>query len=137
MNGIISVRQSRGRRGFTLIEVLATLMLMAIVLPAIMNGITLATGAATSSRRRSEASGLAASKLQEIVAGQQWQNGSLSGDFSPDWPDYRWQATVTNWPQDNTNVGLEQIDIQVMWTARNRPDSLTLSTLAYQRSQQQ
>jgi prepilin-type N-terminal cleavage/methylation domain-containing protein len=41
------MNRHRHRRGFTLIEVLAALMLIAIVLPAIMKGIALSSGAAT------------------------------------------------------------------------------------------
>lgn len=124
------------RRGFTLIEVLATLMLMAIVLPAIMQGISIASGTASAARRRNEAAGLAESKLNEIIASQQWQGGQMSGDFGADWPDYHWQASVGNWAQDNTGAGLQQLDVEVTWTSRNRPESLTLSTLTYVRAQQ-
>ena len=123
----------RPRRGFTLIEVLATLMLLAIVMPAIQQGISIASGTASSARRRTEAAGLAESKLNELLATGQWQDGQVSGDFSPDWPDYRWQATVSGWQSDTTSAGLQQLDVTVSWTARNRPDSVTLSTLTYVR----
>jgi hypothetical protein len=108
-------------------------MLVAIALPAITKGITLATGVGTSARRRTEAIGLAESKLNEIVAAVEWQSGQMSGDFSPDWPDYHWQATVTNWPLDNTNAGIQQIDLEVTWPARGQMDSYKLSTLTYLR----
>ncbi|HSU68524.1 MAG TPA: prepilin-type N-terminal cleavage/methylation domain-containing protein [Tepidisphaeraceae bacterium] len=124
------------RRGFTLIEVLATLLLMAIVIPSLMKGINMAMGTASAAQRRTEAAGLAESKLNEILATQQWQTGQLSGDFGPDWPDYRWQATLNTWNQDNTNAGLQQLDLQVLYTYRNRPESVTLSTLTYVRAQQ-
>jgi general secretion pathway protein I len=134
-------------RGFTLIEVLAALMLIAIVLPASMKGIALSSSAATTARRRTEAAGLAEGKLQEIIAASQWQNTSnLSGDFGTDWPDYTWQATVTPWTQSATysaassstnstaDSTLQQIDLRVIWKARGREDSLTISTLAYERT---
>jgi general secretion pathway protein I len=117
--------------GFTLIEVLATLLLIAIVLPAVMRGMTLATEAGSAARWRTDAAGLAQSKLAEIVATDQWQQGNLSGDFSPDWPNYQWQATVQSWPGDTSGAGIQQIDLTITWTERNRPESLTLSTLAY------
>lgn len=123
-------------RGFTLVEVLATLMLMAIVLPAVMKGIQLSQAAASSARRRTEAAGLAEGKLSEIVATAQWQGGNLSGDFGPGWPDYHWQAVVQAWPDDTTSANLQQIDLKVTWVARGHDDSLTLSTLTYVRGQQ-
>lgn len=128
---------SRSRPGFTLVEVLATLMLIAIVLPAVMKGATLATAAASIARSRTEASGLAEAKLAEIIATNQWQTSSLSGDFGTDWPGYRWQATVQSWPQDTSGAGLQQVDLRVSWAARGREDSLTLSTLTYAATQAQ
>src|ERR1700733_2966996 len=87
--------RARCHSGFTLIEVLATLLLMAIVLPAIMHGFTLSTSAATTARHRTEAAALAESKLNELVGTNQWQNASQQGDFQPDWPDYTWSATLS------------------------------------------
>jgi prepilin-type N-terminal cleavage/methylation domain-containing protein len=133
---LFAARPSRKRPGFTLIEVLATLMLMAIVLPAIMQGISIASGTASAARCRNEAAGLAESKLNEVVATQQWQGGQMSGDFAPDFPQYHWQATVGDWQSDNSNVGLQQLDLKVIWTYRNREDSVTVSTLTYVRAQQ-
>lgn len=117
-----------------MVEVLATLVLLAIVLPAVTQGIHLASSAASSSRHRTEASGLAESKLNELIATDQWQNGQTAGDFGADWPEYRWQATLSNWQYDNTSAGLEQLDVQVSWNAGNRPDSITVSTLIYDRT---
>jgi prepilin-type N-terminal cleavage/methylation domain-containing protein len=134
------MRRRRGR-GFTLIEVLAALLLMAVVMPVVMNGISLATRTSSTARRRDEAAGLAQAKLAEIIATGQWQNGNLSGDFSPDWPEYRWEAALQ--AQMNSNIGisttevtLQQLDLRVIWKARNAEDSLTLSTLVYQRTSQ-
>ncbi len=127
---------ARAGKGFTLIEVLATLMLMAIVLPAVMRGATLATAAASTARRRTEAAGLAEAKLGELVAAQQFQGNSLSGDFGADWPDYKWEASVQSWSRNASVTGLQQVDVRVLWTARGRPESIVLSTLAYTGSTQ-
>jgi len=124
----------RLRRGFTLVEVLAAMMLIAIALPAIIKGISLATSVSTTARRRTEAVGLAESKLKEIVTAVEWQGGQMAGDFAPDWPDYHWQATVSNWPLDQTGLGIQEIDMQVTWPARGgQTDSCKLSTLTYLR----
>jgi len=124
-------------RAFTLIEVLATIMLMAIVLPVVMEGITLSSRAASTARRRTEAAGLAEGKLSEIISTNLWQPGSnISGDFGPDWPDYRWQAAAEPWAMDTTGANIQQITLTVTWVARGRPDSLALSSLAYERTQQ-
>ncbi len=114
-----------------------TLLLIAIVLPAIMQGISLATTTASLARRRTEAAGLAQSKISELLATSQWQNGAAGGDFGTDWPDYRWDETVAPWQGDTTGAGIQQIDVKVTWTASGRDDSLTVSSLAYPRNTQQ
>ncbi len=129
--------RSRRRGGFTLVEVLATLMLMAIVLPAVMKGVSLATAAASTARRRNEATGLAEEKLAEIIATDEWQKSSLSGDFGSDWPGYQWQATVQSWPEDTSGAGIQEVDLRVSWIARNSEDSITLTTLTYAQGQTQ
>ena len=58
----------RRRQGFTLVEILVTLMLIAIVIPVIMKGISLGAQAASDAKRRTEAGGLAQEKLAEILA---------------------------------------------------------------------
>ena len=120
-------RRAAGRRGFTLVEVLATLMLMTIALPVILQTISIATSAASLSKRRVEASLLCQSKVDELIATGQWQNGQLSGDFQPDWPDYTWTAQV----EDFDGVS-QELDVTINWLGRgNIQDSLTLSTLVY------
>jgi prepilin-type N-terminal cleavage/methylation domain-containing protein len=132
-------RRHSNSRGFTLIEVLVTLLFMAIAIPAIMGGISSATRIAGSTRRRSEATGLAESELNQIVASGSWQAGNSAGDFSaisPDFSDYTWQSNVTPWAQDTTGQQIQQIDLIVSWKGPNgNPQTLTLSTLAYVRAQ--
>jgi general secretion pathway protein I len=129
---------SSRRRGFTLIEVLATMMLMAIVLPVIMRGISMATRAASSAKRRTEAAALAEAKLGELISTGQWQNGSLSGDFGADWPGYRWQAQVQQFTQqDSDQQLLQELDVHVTWNAFNEDRDLVVSTLIYTGTQTQ
>ena len=117
------------RRGFTFAEVLATLTMLAIALPAIMGGVSLATRAGSTARRRAEAGGLAESKLNELVATGQWQNGTLSGDFGPDWPHYHWAANVTSWTGGSSQGGMEQVEMRV--TADGSASDIVVTTLVY------
>jgi len=120
-------RDGPDRRAFTLVEVLATLVLVAIILPVAMSGISLALETAGVSRRQTEATALAHAKMEEIVATGQWQNAELAGDFAPDRPEYRWSAQVSQWQ----GTQLQQLDVQVSWNQRGRDRSVTLTTLAY------
>lgn len=125
-------RSRRPRRGgaapgFTLIEVLAALLLLAIVIPVIMRGISLATAAGSLAKQRSDAYSLCESKLDELLATGQWQYGNLSGDFNPDYPKYRWSANVVDW----TDPSVEQLDVHVTWTRNGKDKDVVLSTLVY------
>ena len=119
-------RPSR-RRGFTLIEALAALLLVAIVLPAALRGISAATHASSISRRRTEAAALASSKLNELVGTQQWQVGTMNGDFGDESPGYQWTATVQDWSE----ADLWQLDVSVTWGDRRPDQTVTLTTLIY------
>ena len=116
----------RSRRGaFTFVEVLATLTLVAIVFPTVMSGISISLQAGDFATHQAQAPSLAQSKMAELVAQGQWQQATLSGDFSPDYPDYRWNAQVSEWD----GVSLEQLDVTVSWRQRGRERSVVLSTL--------
>jgi prepilin-type N-terminal cleavage/methylation domain-containing protein len=94
-------------RGFTLVEVLASLTVVLIALPVAMEAISLETATAGRARRKLEAANLAASKLAELVATNAWQNGNSSGDFStysPSFPDYTWTSTVTQYQEATTGA---------------------------------
>ena len=117
----------RHSTAFTLVEVLATLTLMAIIMPVAMRGISLATATAGQARRQVEAVSLAESKLAELQATGEWQGGSLSGDCGTDWPDYQWACEVNDW--EGTTV--QQLAVSVTWLARGATRKVTLTTLVY------
>ncbi|MDB5296239.1 MAG: hypothetical protein JWO31_2222 [Phycisphaerales bacterium] len=122
-------RPASRRRGFTLIEVLTTILLMAIIVPVAMRAVSASTGAASSAQHRTIAAGLADSKLAELVATGDWQNGGTGGDFGEYYPEYSWQARVDTWA---TSAAVTQVQVVVSWTTARRGDeSLTVATLVY------
>jgi prepilin-type N-terminal cleavage/methylation domain-containing protein len=120
--------QARRARGMTLIEVLATIVLMAIVLPVAMQGVSSAVAASQNARQRSEAVSLAESKLAQLVATGEWQYGMLAGDFGADWPDYQWRGEAVSWQSSTT---LRQLSVRVSWVARNQERQVVVTTLVY------
>jgi prepilin-type N-terminal cleavage/methylation domain-containing protein len=121
---------------FTLIEVLVSLLLIGIVIPAIMHVITISGTAARVAKNRNEATELAKSQLALILAGTQWQtNNTMAGDFSPDWPQYSWKLVVQPWTQDTSGEGIDQLDLTVIWTDAGGQKTIDLTTLAYPRAQ--
>lgn len=112
--------------GFTLPEVLATLVLIGIVVPVAMTGISLALAAAAHARNTAQAAALGEAKLMEMVATSQWGAVGTGGTFSPDWPEFRWSAqTVTR------DFNTQEILLNVMWTERGVEQALSVSTVMY------
>jgi Tfp pilus assembly protein FimT len=126
----VSVRSTGNRKAFTLLEVLASFVLMAIIIPVAMKGVSLGTRLTSKSKQQVEAASLARTKLAEILACEEWKNGNSSGDFGKEWPDYRWSMEINSWIQ----ASLSQLDLQVFWFAQGREQSITLTTLVYTES---
>lgn len=114
------------RRGLSLIEVLATLVLVGIVLPAAMKGVTLSLRAASLARHQQEASQLAEMRLNEVLALEDSSVLAGSGSFAPDWPEYSWQAQTYT-----ADFGLTEVEVRVTWLERGLERAVTLSTLVY------
>lgn len=128
---MIQAKRSNVERGFTLLEVLATLVIIGIVLPAAMKGISLSIAAGALAKSNVEAASLADSKLKELVATNAWQGQASSGDFGSDWPDYRWTSMALN-----RDEGLIEVDVEVVWIRRGLERSVVVSTLVYGGTQQ-
>ncbi len=115
------------RGGFTFIELLATVVLIAIIMPVAMRSIGLCTRLGGLSRRQIEAASLAKAKMTELLVSGDWENGNQHGSFDEDWPGYEWKATVTNW----TDSTVRQVDLTVLWESMGLQRTVTLSTLVY------
>jgi prepilin-type N-terminal cleavage/methylation domain-containing protein len=113
--------------GFTFIELLVTMALIAIIMPVAMETISLCTRVGGQSRREMEAASLAKTKLTDLVVTADWENGNQQGDFGTDWPGYEWTLVVANW----TDAAVRQLDVTVSWRSIGRQRGVTLSTLVY------
>jgi prepilin-type N-terminal cleavage/methylation domain-containing protein len=118
-------RRLRSRVGFTLVEVLATMVLIGIVIPVAMRGVSVALNTASAAKRQAEAATLGEAKLNELVSLGDWTAGATSGDFGQDWPDYRWRLQTVARDFDVTEIVLT-----VQWSERGQERVLNLSTLA-------
>ena len=114
------------RRGISLLEALATLVLIAVVVPAAMQGVTISLRAAQQARHDQEASFLAESRLGEILALRDPAAYSGAGDFAPDFPEYRWEIQSAT-----ADFNMLEVWITVSWQERGAERSLTLTTFVY------
>jgi general secretion pathway protein I len=124
-------RHPRRQGGFTLLEVIAAIMLLAIAFTALMKvagaSIALAQNAAT----RSAAAMLARSKLDTVFVTTPLQVGHSAGRFDRQ---FAWQLDVT--PGGNAGgaapgslLQLYQLDLNVTWGPSSHPRSARFRTL--------
>ena len=111
--------------GFTFVEVLAALVFLAILIPAVVEGITIANQVSVVSERSATACELAENKLNELTVQDAWATASGSGDFGKDWPGYRWEVAQSTWETDS----LTQLTLYVYYTVQGRERSVRLTTL--------
>ena len=116
--------QKRASRGFTLIEVLVSIALIGIVLPIVLQAVSVARSAATTARRTSEAATLAQVKLNEMLASGDVTMFGTSGDFGQEWPGYQWSCQTLS-----DTLGYTQVTLTVTWQEQGRARSYNLSTL--------
>lgn len=116
------------RNGFTLVEVLATMVLMGIIIPVAMRGISISMQAATHAKHTNEAAILAETKLNDLVSTGTWNTAGANGDFGDEWADYRWacQSVARN------DASVTEVAVSVSWNERGAERSVTVSTLLYE-----
>lgn len=113
------------RRGFTLIEALVALLLVGLILPVAMRGVTSALQTSATANHMSEATELCRSKLAELSLST--DEGSLGGGGTfPDHPAYTWQSGYSS-----RNDGTDELTVTVSWPQSGGPQSLVLTTLVY------
>ena len=87
--------------GFTLMEVMIAMAILAIALVAVFQLQSQSISMSTDSRFMTTAALLAQSKMVEVEAGSTLVSHSENGDFGPDYPQYTWHLEVgdTQLPQ--------------------------------------
>ena len=91
---------------FTLVEVLASLLFLAIAVPAIVGALGVASRTSEVAERSSVAGGLAENKLNEMLVDNAWQSAAQpNGNFGADFPFYRWQMSTQTWTGGTNPAG--------------------------------
>jgi type II secretory pathway pseudopilin PulG len=118
-------RPQSSLRAFTFVEILAAMVFLAILIPAILQGLTISTRAGLYAERGAVAAELAQNKLNELSLDDAWITSDMSGNFGADWPGMRWEADVSTWDLDS----MERITVRAFYTVQGREDKVELSTL--------
>ena len=119
----------RSTHGFTLIEALAALMLMAVVLPVAIQAISTASRLGSTTQRRALAMQLADTRMSEIILTGEWDEGDGVGEFDESYSDgatrYAWVLEVDDWNQPE----FKQLTLYVTWETTRGLQLVKLSTV--------
>jgi len=119
----------RSAAAFTLAEVLAALLFMAIVIPAALEGMHIATLAGTVAERKGEAARVAQRLLTETLVTTNWNQSVQGGTLVEGQRQFRWTLRNDLWNQDPNQNVIRLLTVDVVFTAQNRDYSVRMSTL--------
>jgi hypothetical protein len=111
---------------FTLAEVLAALLFLAIVIPAAVEALHISSLAGEVAARKGQAARIADRILNESIVTTNWSSGTQSGTVSEGSLDFRYKLTAETWPQDS----MQLLTAEVTFSAKGHDYSVKLSTLA-------
>jgi hypothetical protein len=112
---------------FTLAEVLAALLFLAIVIPAAIEAMHVASLAGEVAARKGAAARIADRVLNESLVTTNWSNGTQTGTATENGRSFNWTLTTQSWPQDSA---LQVVTAEVKFTAQAKEYSVKLDTLA-------
>jgi len=111
---------------FTLAEVLAAMMFMAIVIPVAVEALHVSSLAGEVAARKGVAARVAEGILNQSLITTNWNQGTQSGTVTEGVLDFRWTLTSENWSQDR----MQLVSAEVKFSAKGQDYSVKLSTLA-------
>ena len=114
---------------FTLAEVLAALLFLAIVIPAAVEAMHIASLAGEVAARKGGAARVADRILNESLVLTNWGNGTQNGTTSEGAQEFRWKLASQGWPQDSA---MQVVTAEVTFSAQGKDYTVKLSTLAGQ-----
>jgi type II secretory pathway component PulJ len=113
------------KSGFTLAEVLAAMLFMAIVIPVAVAGLRIASHAGQVGSRKAAACRVADRVLNEALVTGQLQKSSQSGSVREGEIEYQWSITLEPSGLDTLSLAT----VEVTYPARGQNYDVTLSTL--------
>ena len=110
------------KTGFTLLEVMIAMAILAMALVAVFQLQSQSISIVGEARFKTTASLLAQHKMADIEAGATLANQDQKGDFAPDHSEYAWTTRIT----DTQITGLKKIEVNVFNKASSREGSYQL-----------
>ncbi len=117
--------QIHNASGFTLAEVLAALMFVAIVVPVGVQALRIASLSGQVAAHKAVAARVAERVLNESIVTTTWNQSQQSGAIWEGGREYRWTLRSEIWPQDT----MQLLTAEVKFAAQDKEQSVRLSTL--------
>lgn len=112
--------------GFTLAEVLAALVFLAIVIPVAVEGLRIASQAGVVSQRKATAARIADQMLNEWLVTGAAITGSPRGTVEEEGQVFQWSLRSDLWTEDSMRL----VTVEVLYEVQGRQYDLQLCTLA-------
>ena len=116
-------------QAFTLAEILAALVFMAILIPVAMEGLSVASRVGVTAARKTEAALVAERVLNENLVltnlSQAVQNGSIRQGLE----DYQWTLRSEPWTADQGQSAMRLISVEVAFKVQGQDQKVRLNTL--------
>ncbi|HKW29952.1 MAG TPA: hypothetical protein VJT54_11485 [Verrucomicrobiae bacterium] len=113
---------------FTLAEVLAAMLFLAIVIPAAVEALHVASLAGEVAARKGTAVRLGDRILNESIVTTNWNVGSQNGTVTEGAGEFHWTLNNQIWPGDTT-AAMRLLTAEVTFSAQGHDYSVELSTL--------
>lgn len=121
--------------GFTLVEILVTLTILAAALPALLQAFTTATRNQALSDNSTTALYLLKFRMAEIEMEGYPDAGQESGEFGEN-TRYFWRSVVEDIESEEVE-NIRRVTVTVTWQHKNRERSMSMSTFMADRQMQQ
>jgi type II secretory pathway pseudopilin PulG len=125
-----AVAGARPRSGFTLAEVLAALLFMAIVIPVAVEGLSVASRAGEVAQRKAAAARVAERVLFENQIVTNFSKAMQSGTIQDGQLSFNWTLRNEPWSVDRNTTAPHLLTAEVTFTVQGHDHTVRLSTLA-------
>jgi type II secretory pathway pseudopilin PulG len=116
------------QRAFTLAEVLAALLFMAILIPVTMHGVSVASRAGILGQRKAAAMRIAERVLDEQILSGQMATATPYGSLVEGETNYSWTMKIDPWPEDST-IMMAVATVRVEFDVQGTTFDVAVSTL--------
>lgn len=117
---------SKRQAGFTLAEVMAAMLFLAVVIPVAVEVLHVSTLAGEVAVRKGMAARIADRVLNESLVTTNWSYGTQSGVATENGLNFNWTLSRQGWAVDSA---MEQLTAEVKFTAQAKEYSVKLDSL--------